>query len=290
MTEEFWEWRFEKNPFGKILIQLGFMDERLVANYLLHPVNLRFEAKSYNALYSMTTMTDPEYAGKGIMTKLASKVYELGKKEGYQFVFSLSINKNSRYMFTKKLGFKELLTMNELGVENPQDYSVECNCNLLPIENFDDFFSEFFETINRKISKIIIPRTAKYLNWRFIFHPEIKYYCYKITQNEVLRGYFVLKKYHNKCHIVDFLTEDDEDLYNGMIKQAISFCRHNKLDKLTLWANRNLAFFKYLQKKGFSESPMENYFMLKSLSNEKVSKDILNYNNWYITMADAEVF
>jgi len=289
MTEEFWEWRFEKNPFGRTLIKLGFVNQHIVANYLLHSTDLRFQGKSYQALYSMTTMTDPEYSGRGIMTKLASSVYELSRNEGCQFVWGIA-NKNSRNMFTKKLGFKELSVMNEFGIEKPQDHTFECHCNLLPIQIFDDSFTDFFEKINNKLCKIIIPRTSKYLNWRFFEHPENKYHCYKITQNGHLAGYFVLKKYQNKCHIVDFLTEDNEDFYNGIIKQAISFCNHNKLDKLTLWSNRNLDFFKYLQKNGFSEYPMENYFIIKTLSNAEGFKEILNFNNWYTTMSDSDVF
>ncbi|MCH7561818.1 MAG: hypothetical protein IIC67_10730, partial [Thaumarchaeota archaeon] len=159
-----------------------------------------------------------------------------------------------------------------------------------PIQTFDDSFTVFFEKINNKLCKIITPRTSKYLNWRFFEHPENKYHCYKITQNDHLVGYFVLKKYQNKCHIVDYLTEDNEDFYNGILKQAISFCNHNKLDKLTLWSNKTLDFHKYLQKNGFSEYPMENYFIIKTLSSAEEFKEILNYNNWYMTMSDSDVF
>ena len=76
LSEEFWNWRFENNPFGKAIIKIALADQQVVGQYLLHPIPLKYQNNNFKSLFSMTTMTDPEFSGRGIMTNLASEVFE----------------------------------------------------------------------------------------------------------------------------------------------------------------------------------------------------------------------
>ncbi|HXT84005.1 MAG TPA: GNAT family N-acetyltransferase, partial [Verrucomicrobiae bacterium] len=129
MTEAFWNWRFEKYPFKQSLIRLSFFDEKLVAHYLLQPAKLLLRSCEIDALYSMTTMTDPNFSGQGLMTKLANEVYAIGQKLNYNFVYGFA-NRNSHYMFSEKLGFKTIVMPEySVNMENNNHANLNYTCS-----------------------------------------------------------------------------------------------------------------------------------------------------------------
>jgi hypothetical protein len=288
MTEQFWNWRFGKNPFGKPFVRLAFIEKNLVANYLLHPVILEINNCKKKCLFSMTTMIDSNYSGKGIMTKLATEAYDKGKDELYNIVFGFA-NKNSRHMFTKKLDFKELTVIKELTLEyKKKEFNVEGK--IIKIDKFDEEFDFFFESQKNNLPKINIPRISSYLNWRFIENPITKYYCYKIEDEKKIVGYFVISKYKNKCQIVDFLVEENEKYFAQIIKSSLEFCKDKKCENISLWINRKLIFFRFLKSVGFYEKSLEIYFCVKTLNNLDDKINYLKFDNWFITMSDSDVY
>ena len=290
MPERVWNWRFEQYPFEKPLLQCAFFNQQLIALYQAQPIILQINQKFTTALFSLNTMTDPEFSGRGIMTTLANEVYRIGIKNNYKIVFGFA-NKNSRFLFPKKLGFKEIKIMPEIILDIPDNLKLKTKCKILPITVFDESYSSYYKTSFKKIPKISIYRTSSYLNWRYIQHPEIKYQCQKILKNGEFAGYYVLKNYEGKkCHIIDFLINDDIEVFQSMIEHAITFCNKNNIPQLTLWVNRTLSLYNFLTKIGFREKPMENYFVVKLLSRENEFFSAENYDEWYITMGDSDVF
>jgi hypothetical protein len=288
MSIQFWNWRFGNKFIKKPLIKLAFIENKLVANYLLHPIILEFGGFGKKCLFSMTTMTDPEYAKQGIMTKLATEVYKKGTDELYCLVF-LFANKNSRQLFTKKLNFKELTEIKELTLEynnkklNGIDETIE-------ISDFDEQFDLFYKKNKKNLPKIKIPRVHSYLKWRFIENPITKYYCYKIEDGNNLVGYFVISKYKEKCQIVDFFIEEKEEYFIKMINTALKFCHEKKCKTISLWINKKLMLFKFLKSLGFNENSIKTYFCIKTLNESKPTVDYLDFNNWHITMSDSDVY
>jgi len=100
----FWNWRFIENPYGKGIIRLMFDKGKLVGQYAVIPTPLWVKDKVHKAAFSMTTMTHPDYWGRGIFTELASEAYSYCKQSGIKVVFGFP-NENSYHGFTKKLGW-----------------------------------------------------------------------------------------------------------------------------------------------------------------------------------------
>jgi len=290
ISKNFWTWRFDTNPFGKPIIKNAFYDSTLIAHYLLHPVDLRFGNIKIRSLFSMMTMTHPQFSGKGIMTQLAKQVYQLGKDLGYELIFGFG-NNTSRKMFTQNLGFNELNTMNEIScdVSKLPKFNSQYECH--KITEFDNSITEFYQKCKLN-DKIIISRLENYLNWRFFQHPEVSYHCFSILKNKNIVGYFILKKFDNvKTHIVDFLIlNDDKIIFESIVNEAKKFSEKNKLSKITLWCNPTLDFFKYLKSVGFYKDLPHSYFFVKKLSDKLNPKIFSNFNSWYITMSDSDVF
>ena len=284
----YWNWRFENNPFGKLVIRYMLKDKELAGTYITHPVKIESKNCIISGLFSMWTVTNPIFEKKGIMTLLANEVYNTANKKN-NFVIGFS-NETSHHMFVKKLGFKSLGLMKEMILELPIKISKNNSITCKKISIFEKEFSEFYDKHKNIIKKAMIPRTEEYLNWRFIKNPEVNYHCYKLLKNDKLLGYFVLKNYQDeKCHIIDFLLEDNSTTYDVMISNTIDFCKQNNLQKITLWTNGLSSFYSYIIKMGFKELPMENNFIIKIL-NKKNTDELDCFKKWYLTMSDSDVF
>ena len=289
MSKKFWKWRFETNPFGKPISKLAFVDSKLVAHYLIHPIILNHFSKSINCQFSMTTMTHPNFSKKGLMTHLAKEAYKTAKENNYKLVIAFA-NKNSHYFFIKKLGFFTIQIMKEMSL-NINNYSeLPSKYSSSKITTFNESISNFYFQKIKKIPMIITPRTSDYLNWRFIDHPENEYHCFKLMDDDTLAGYFVLKNYAGiKAHIVDFFMKDNVDCYNCMINEAKKFCNNYNLNKITLW-NSNETFQKFLKKQLDHEEILETFFVGKTLTKQLSISDIQKFHNWHITMGDSDVY
>ena len=290
LSQEFWNWRFDDNPFGQPIIKNAIYDSTIIANYLLHPVELSYGKIKIKSLFSMMTMTDPQFSGRGLMTQIANQVYKFGKEMGYDLIFGFA-NNQSRKLFTTNLGFNELNIMNEVSCDISKLPKLNSQYECQKITTFDSSITDLFHKCTI-IDHIIIPRIKHYLNWRFIQHPEISYECYSILKDKNLVGYFVLKKFNNfKMHIVDFLTlNDDPNTFETIINESRKFSEKNNLSKITLWGNPNLGFLKYLKSIGFLKELTTTYFIVKPLSSKINPKIFCNFHNWYVTMSDSDVF
>ncbi len=283
LSEQFWKWRFEKNPFGNPIIKVALLNQRIVGQYSLHPISLSYGTNNFKSLFSMTTMTDPEFSGQGIMTHLANEVYEKSHKLGFSLIFGFA-NDNSLHMFTKKLNFYKISTMNEFTISSSNIPIFEEYYNLIQVNNFQN------ENLAiQNLSQIEVPRTNKFMSWRFINHPSVNYHIYKILDGSDQSSYFVLKIYENTCHIVDFLPSYSLKSLNTILKQSTLLCKKYGLSKISLWCNEPHFLF-YLKKIGFEKTLTNTHLIIKFLD-ESIDKNIFkNFNNWNLRMADSDVF
>lgn len=283
----FWNWRFVNNPFGKLIAFNAFHKAEIVSHYIVHPIKLEINSKKFDCVFSMNTMTDTQYRKKGIITKLAKKTYEKCKPTHYAVI---GFSNNNFLPILKKLGFSDLKQMNEIIIQtNSLNISLQDDYKITNIDFFDKSFLELYESFQKIYNKTMIPRTSDYLNWRFINHPSEHYFCYKISKNNNLIGYFVLKNFNGqKAHLVDFLLLDIVS-FEAMILKSLSFCKENNLNNITFWLNKKNPLYKTLKKFPFSEIPMEIHFVVKSLISS-TNKELLNFDNWFITMSDSDVF
>ena len=97
-------WLYVDNPDGLVVGFDAFSGERLAAHYACIPVHLNLFGQACKGLLSLNTATHPDYQGKGLFTKLASRTYDFAAENGFQGVYGIA-NANSTPGFVKKLGF-----------------------------------------------------------------------------------------------------------------------------------------------------------------------------------------
>ncbi len=100
-------WRYRDNPAGEVVGADAWDGPRLAAHYVTCPVEAHIDGRLTKGLLSLNTVTDPDYQGRGLFTRLADATYAQGAAAGYQFVIGVA-NANSTPGFLRKLGFQDV--------------------------------------------------------------------------------------------------------------------------------------------------------------------------------------
>ncbi len=288
LSMDYWKWRYIDSPNKDItLINLAWDENNLAAHYALSPISLFVNGTKYNAALSMTTFTHPNYFKRGLFTKLAEKLY-LDNIDSLDVVFGVP-NDNSVNGFIRKLGFSLIkeIPMLESKISN-EKYNVSDKCTF--VYEFDKKFDELFLFITNKY-KIIASRDSKYLNWRFIDNPNNKYQVIAYIDADKILGYAVIKTYDSNSErigdIVDLIA-----INASVLKQLIKFCfdlfQSKNVLKVNTWFSDN-ELMSVLKEFNFEESGLYFHFIVKNNS-EKLNDGLLDFNNWYLTMSDIDIF
>lgn len=290
-----WNWRFIENPFGAGIIRLMFDKEKLVGHYAVTPTLLWVKGKLHRAAFSMTTMTHPDYWGRGIFTELASEAYCYCKQSRIKVVFGFP-NENSYHGFTQKLGW--------YGFGRVKGWAIEKEPEHLPGEH--EFTYEELRTCDERVddlwararesNSVMVPRTAEFFNWRYFQKPGREYTVYGIEDHEgVLQGLLVLKVFRGRDetagHIVDFLAPDQPDVQQAILKKATEFFAEKEVTNITSWIPSGNPIASRLRAIGFSQKEWPTYFGVKVLDDAHVNASYFTESNrWSFTMGDSDVF
>lgn len=288
LSMDYWKWRYIDNPNNNTdLINLAWDEDKLAAHYALSPIPLYLNGIKHFSALSMTTFTDPSYFRRGLFAKLAQELYS-NTKDTIDVVFGVP-NDNSVNGFVKKLGFQLIkeIPLLETKILN-RKFMPSANCVIL--ENFDERFDELFFLIINKY-KIITSRISSYLSWRFVDNPENKYQIIAFIDGGKVLGYAVVKIYNNNGvligDIVDLIAVNDSVL-RQILNFSLDFLQSKKILSANMWFCDN-EYLDVLKEFDFQENGKHFHFIVKNNS-DTFNDDLLEFNNWYITMSDIDIF
>jgi hypothetical protein len=107
LTSHYLQWLYQENPHGHVIGYDAYLGNKLAAHYVTIPRRYKVAGGEMKLLLSLNTATDPKHQRRGLFKKLARASYELGSKQGYQFVIGVA-NAQSINAFKKSLEFKIL--------------------------------------------------------------------------------------------------------------------------------------------------------------------------------------
>lgn len=295
MSLAFWKWRFTENPFGKGIIKLLFDDDKLIGHYAVIPMNVQVQGQLLKAVYSMTTMTHPDYQGEGVFAYLGEEAYKVAVKMGAKFVYGFP-NKNIYYPRIKKLdwhGFGKMTALEkrlQTGVRRNLPAKV-----IKQIPRFDDTINLLWNKVKQDYT-VIVPRTKEFLNWRFVENPDLDYVKYIISDdNSHILGYAVLKVYAKgevvRGHIVDILSVADKEVVKSLLEYSYGYFLERGIYDVLCWIPGGSFYSSIIEEEGFVRSETETYFGVKAFNKDDIPlKSIERFPNWFLTMGDSDVF
>lgn len=296
MSSGYWQWRFGDNPIDKHLIHLMWDGDRLAGHYAVSAINMRIDNEIHKAALSMTTMTHPDYGGRGIFSELSSSLYnELKNERGYKCVIGYP-NLNSHYGFIKNLNWSNICICNHL-IKDVSTYDkTPCN-NIFITENITQEHIDIIDKISR-FFRVSVWKDLSYMKWRLEDNPNAKYYIFEYRQNSILEGFWIVKTYPSEKAGIDnvFIVENAVPFENiALIPEFISHIKYY-LSEIGLypetfntWLPFNDIRHIYYEKYGFCLGGKPTIFGFCPFDvclNETLS----DYRNWYYSYSDSDIY
>lgn len=288
---EAWRWRFLENPAGDSVIRLCFNNSELISQYALSPVKFYVSGQETKSMMSLDTMTDPEFRGKGLFTRLANEAYINSIALGYKFVYGFP-NENSYVPFIHRLAWICPGNMMEWSTDQSRTWYMTHAKNLPEVHEFDERFNLLSNRMSKK-HKVISKRTSDFLNWRYLKNPRFDYKCFFVEEDTEILGYSILKKYQSSDslmgNIVDLVALNDRTLIRLLAHARDFFMTENILD-VKCWYPHSEEIERTMWVNGFHLQKMpRTYFGYRSLTNSPIAQ-LKDDKNWYLTMGDSDVF
>ncbi len=322
-TSDYFDWIFRKNPYGKSIVMLAkdeLVNDKVIGIEPITTMNLIINGEEVIAALSLNSAVDIQYRGKGIFSKILGYLPEKASENNIECIFGVS-NDNSLNSFLRN-GFSNLgklpLLIKPIKISKkfnqPLRTIISCfdyiwkpsSKNEFGIEIFSKEFDYEFEKFILNQSErlgIFQKRSKEFLQWRYANHPTRKYETFVLRNHSRLVGYIIVRvttiKNKKIGIILDFLIDSNEEKkekFENLVNFALNYFWENNVSIAITTCRNELLENQILRKTGFFNCPSflrpAPFFFIVNplkLSYEK-TKNLLNYNNWFFSFGDYDVF
>lgn len=297
LSKAFWEWRFKYNPFLKNpMINLMWDGNTMAGHYAVSASQIMYKGQSFLSSLSGTTMTHPNYEGKGIFTKLALSLYDRIAQD-YGIVSVLGFpNQFSHYGLVKKIGWTDVEIVPVFRIQADLLTSSCNSAEINTIQEFNESHATFIQNCIADLGfEVYTDRSAKYLNWRYLQCPINKYHCIEYKQYGEIKGIIIGKEYEidgrHEIDVVDFFCNEDLNTLSLLFSSIKVFIEENHRvipQYVNTWLSLRDRRHLEMERLGFRIAPPLTYLCAKPFSIG--IDDIKMANKWYIAMGDSDVY
>jgi hypothetical protein len=250
-------------------------------------------------------MTGTDYNKKTApMYKNLGNWFEMG--DMHRFIFILNSEKcalieNPEYPDRRRFSF----------LKRPVSLSFSERFQIGEIKEFDEGTVNFWETVKWRYP-ITVERAAPYLNWRYSYHPLLKYRVFVAKRDSKVTGYLISRREQaeerNHCYIFDRIIDliADEESERFLLGSYVMKMRDEGVDCIDFFFTGK-APIPSLETTGFIDvrkygvenipmvfSPIErhrapiNFLTYIDDRMMHLADEIKNIDNWYITRGDGD--
>lgn len=282
---DYLDWRYINNGQPNLFFNVHFDKDIPVSSYSIFPVDLLAEGKTYKTSLSMTTMTHPSARGKGLISLLANELYSYAARSGIITVWGFP-NSNFHGVAQYKLGWSDIYEVPTMYFDYNKAISKTFDSDG-SIDRDDSFGLKYGNPPHDQL--IRVNRTSNYLKWRYLQNPLNNYRNYVILEGEQVHSYIITKNYDNGVDLVDIQVATIEEAYS-LISHIISENQNTEKRYIYCWAPTHHFIHGVLERLGFLNSAPITYFAGRELISNSAPPEWLNYRNWYLQMADSDVY
>jgi hypothetical protein len=268
-----------------LLFSMEIVDQDPVASYSMFPVDLICNGHISNTAMSMTTMTHPDWRGKGLFPKLAVELYDYAEAKQFKAVWGFP-NANSHATFNSKLGWSDIYEIPTLTL-NLESLNVKNIHTIVQVDRDDQFSCNYAPPLNDGLTRV--NRTREYLIWRYARNPTNRYSNYVINRDGQISSYLVVKRFRHEIDLVDIQAVNPDEA-RALLLTVARESNANKIVKLNCWAPTHHFIHAVLEKIGFVNDSPVTYFGGRILESSGLPAELLDYRKWYVQMGDSDVF
>lgn len=285
----YWKWANSGRFNSDFISSVARFKNQIIGHYSLAGTPVKFGNQAFTAGFGQQAVTHKRFRSLSLLNDIYSKAY-IKSKVCYDFLFAFP---NDQFFPIKTQVFNwQAVSQFEAKVIQTQSIRkpTRSNYHIRQILKFQP------ETCvqNKNLSNLFfIPKSSELLNWRIFDHPINHYTVLGAYDNNVVLGYIILKLYESGDgtvgHFIDYETRNhDPDILAGLVSEAKSFFEFHNISKIIFWNTKKPydTFFQPLLEK---EGAFTTNFGIH-LNNPDVPTDILNMENWSISMIDSDAF
>jgi cyclopropane fatty-acyl-phospholipid synthase-like methyltransferase len=295
-----WQWKYRDNPFGRYFIGTAWKNDELVAQYAGYPVPLWFEQTLQTTCQGADVFTVPAYRGVGRgATNLFSRAFRYFNRSYYEqrIPFAYGFNTGTAQRLGKLFMAHHFpAQVYEWTLQQPvlAYHPLRNALTGYRVQHSRDvgaWADSIFATAKYQYAAMIA-RSAEYLHWRYVQHPDFDYDFFVIYRFGKPVGWWAGKYENNQ-----FLLGDGVFINNAHVDVAMriglaAIAHHFKgLDGIRGWFSMTPDWWvKLLKKLGFQAHPQaDNLAFGIHLVNETLSPQDIG-ENFYFTWGDSDLF
>lgn len=284
--EEYYIWKYLNNPIDDLIVACAFSKEHLASFYAVSPIEILVNETCERALLSLNTMTDPDFSGQGLFTRLAQLVYKYSvEKYHYKFVFGFT-NSISNRIFSEQLGWSTVYEVPML--QKKLSLGAKSLKSDLKIDN--EFKLDYNNILCQKEDGFRILKTKEYLIWRYMESPESTYMNFVLSEKKNVNAYAICKFYQeDKINVVEWNSSSLNSL-ETLFLELFNIAQEYNRNIVTTWSRINSKEHLLFERLGFINQYPIHYFSLKMLEKETFSIDITDYRKWNLQLGDNNTY
>jgi len=288
MPAGFWRWRFLDNPAGQGLVELAWDGQRLVGHYAVTCVPMKIGERVHPTGLSGTTMTDPDYRGQGLFTRLAMRVYDRMAEENWAVVWGFP-NMNSHVGFVRDLGWLDVAEVPVLRAKVSRVSSPKgapfANQDVSQLNNVENLLVDWMSDQTNAVE-----RSPEYLKWRYLDNPAEEYRMVLVPSLKRPQGLVVYKKYMQEFQIMELIEKPGSGCAPWLVMVVVDRARQQGCESVGMWLGLYQRCHLPIERMGFVSDAPVTYFGVKPTLNVGVERENLAYNKWWVSMGDSDVY
>ena len=282
--ESYWNWKFEKNVFGRPIVSVAECEGKIVAVSNLWPWSFNARNTTINALQACDSAVHKDYRGYGLFKKTRLHGVHQSQKLNYDFIFNFP-NKQS-FPFYKKYGWHYFgLIPWKIKIIKPanvfRDKWGESKSSFFDIPLQYKLDTEEIDRLYEPITYDSFIKTCYvkgYSEWRYKNKPGRNYgmVSYADGSKQTIAIFTInQKKYSRELIIVDILGHKGNTIL--LFKKVIEISKDLKIDLIAVMDNPLYAT-KRLWKLGFMNKSLKNFVVLPL--NLNIEQKIMDFASW----------
>jgi len=303
-----WYWKFRDNPVGEIHVYLAVtVSGQIVGQYAGLPVLFHWGGRTLQFVQILDVMVDPAFRSglkkAGLFVKLAGRyISDYAGAGGYGFPPLAPLRIGER------VGYKALHQVQQLACSLQKPRAPAWSRSIASwqwvveeVQAFDARADRLWARCRSELPVAAI-RDARYLNWRYAQHPEVRYRLLAIRRrgSDEWAGLAVLRlgggqatahlgQGEGAACLVDWLAPLGERWPAELLLTRIeAMGRENGMSDLYAWFRPGSAHWNLFLARGFQPEPTPMYFTALRCIDD-ISLEWAR-DRWYYTMGDSDLY
>lgn len=290
MDEELWRWQYANTLVPRFDIQLAFeagprSQPALIGHGAGWPAEFVAASQRYSASRTQNIMVHPEHRRGRIVTTILDALAEANKRQNVDFWYAFPTRPASLAVLTQTCGFSSVTSIQTY--ERPTDrIQLRSDLTLSPAVFTERDAALIEQTI--PAGRLHVPRTLRYLDWRYACHPSKRYSVARWVREQELAAVCIYKIFEARGAL-DVLELGGSSRDSAELLERLAAAVGDRARVICLWTADADPLRSVLERCGFAPGELSTTLVYKPLS-DRCPKSFQHGSAWYLTHGDSDVY